>query len=35
MGSRSHDLGAEIKMHSLTVNCETFSNDEKVQYLSQ
>ena len=30
MGSSSHDLGAEIRMHSFTVNCDTFSNDEKV-----
>ena len=30
MGSSSHDLGAEIKIHSFTVNCETFSNEEKV-----
>ena len=30
VGSRSHDLGAELRMHSLTVNCETFSNEEKV-----
>ena len=30
MGSSSHDLGAELKMHSFTVNCETFSNEEKV-----
>ena len=22
--SRSHDLGAELRMHSLTVNCVTF-----------
>ena len=29
MGSRSHDLGAELRMHSFTVNCETFSNVEK------
>ena len=29
-GSSSHDLGAEIRMHSLTVICDTFSNDEKV-----
>ena len=29
MGSRSHDLGAELRMHSLTVNCDTFSNEEK------
>ena len=30
MGSRSHDLGAELRMHSYTVNCDTFSNEEKV-----
>ena len=30
IGSSSHDLGAEIRMHSLTVNCDTFSNEEKV-----
>ena len=30
MGSSSHDLGAEITMHSFTVNCDTFSNEEKV-----
>ena len=30
MRSRSHDLGAEISMHSFTVNCDTFSNEEKV-----
>ena len=30
MGSSSHDLGAELRMHSLTVNCDTFSNEEKV-----
>ena len=30
MGSRSHDIGAELRMHSLTVNCDTFSNEEKV-----
>ena len=23
MGSRSHDLGAELRMHSLTVDCDT------------
>ena len=27
IGSSSHDLGAEIRMHSFTVNCETFSNE--------
>ena len=30
MGPSSHDLGAEIRMHSFTVNCDTFSNEEKV-----
>ena len=30
MGSRSHDLGAELRMHSLTADCDTFSNEEKV-----
>ena len=29
MGSGSHDLGAEISMHSFTVNCYTFSNEKK------
>ena len=26
MGSNSHDLGAELRMNSFTVNCDTFSN---------
>ena len=30
MVSMSHDLGAEIRMHSFTVDCDTFSNEEKV-----
>ena len=30
MGSSSHDLGAELRMHSFTVNCDTFSYEEKV-----
>ena len=30
MGSSSHDLGAELRMHYFTVNCDTFSNEEKV-----
>ena len=30
MGSWSHDIVAEIRMHSLTVNCDTFSNIENV-----
>ena len=25
MGSRSYDIGAEIKMHFLTGDCDTFS----------
>ena len=29
MESRSHDLGAKLRIHSLTVDCETFSNKEK------
>ena len=30
MGSSSHDLGEELRMHSFTVNCDTVSNEEKV-----
>ena len=30
IGSRSHDIGAEIIMQSFAVNCSTFSNEEKV-----
>ena len=30
MGSNLHDLGAELRMHSFTVNCDAFSNEEKV-----
>ena len=30
MGSRSRDIGAEISMHSFTVDCDAFSNEEKV-----
>ena len=30
MGSRSHDLGAELIMHSFTVDCNTFCNEENV-----
>ena len=30
MGSSSHDLGAELRINPFTVNCDTFSNDEKV-----
>ena len=31
MGSSSHELGAELRMHSFTVNCDNFSNEEKVE----
>ena len=30
MESRSHDLGAELRMNSFTVDCNSFSNEEKV-----
>ena len=30
LGSRSHDVGAEIRMHSITVNYDTLSNEEEV-----
>ena len=30
MGSSTHDLGAEVRMHSFTDNCDTFSDEEKV-----
>ena len=30
MVSSSHDLGAKLRMHYFTVNCETFSNEENV-----
>ena len=30
MGSSSYHLGAELRMHSFIVNCDTFSNEEKV-----
>ena len=30
IGSRSHDLGAELRMHFLTVDCDALSNEEKV-----
>ena len=29
MASRSHDLG-ELRMHYFTVDCDTFSNEDKV-----
>ena len=30
MGLSSHELVAEIRMQSFTVNCDTFSNEQKV-----
>ena len=30
IGSSSHDLGAELRMNFFTVNCDNFSNEEKV-----
>ena len=30
MRSKSHELGAELRMHSFTVDCDTFSNEDKV-----
>ena len=30
MRSSSHDLGAELRMPSLTVDCDIFSDEEKV-----
>ena len=35
MGSRPHDLGPEFNMHSFTINCDTFSNEEKVAAVVQ
>ena len=31
MGLSSHVSGAEIRMHSFTINCDTFSNGKKLQ----
>ena len=30
IGSTSRDIGTELRMHSFTVDCDTFSNKEKV-----
>ena len=30
MGSSSHDIGAELRKHSFTGNCDTYLNEEKV-----
>ena len=35
IGSSSHDLGAELRMHSFTVNCDTFQMKKKFEPLSQ
>ena len=35
MGSSCIDFGAELRMHSFTVNCDTFSNEEKVAAVIQ
>ena len=29
--SRSRDVGAEIRIHSFTVDCDTFSNEVKIE----
>ena len=34
MGSTSHELGAELRMH-FTVNCDTFQMKKEFQLLSQ
>ena len=31
MGSRSHDLGTELRMHSFPVDHDIFSNKEEVE----
>ena len=33
LGSRSHDMGLELRRHFSTVDCDTSLNDEKLQYL--
>ena len=35
MGSSSHDIGAELRMHSFTVNCDTFQMKKKLKQLYQ
>ena len=30
MGSSSHNIGADERMHSFTVNCDAISNEERV-----
>ena len=35
MGSSSHDLGAELRMHSFSVICDIFQMKKKLQQLSQ
>ena len=31
IASRSHDLGAKVRMNSLVVDCKKFSNEKKMQ----
>ena len=35
MGSRSHDLRADERMHSFAVDCETVSNEDKFAVVVQ
>ena len=35
MGSRLHDLRAELRMHSLIVDCDTYSCEKKVAVVVQ
>ena len=35
MGSSSHDLGADLRMHFFTDNCDTFANEEKAAVVFQ
>ena len=34
IGSRSHNLGAELRMHSLKMDCDNYSNREKVAVIA-
>ena len=35
MGTRLHDLEAEVRMHSFSFDCDTCSNEEKVAVVVQ
>ena len=35
MGSRSHEIGVEIRMHYFTVDCDTLLNEVKVSVVIQ